>query len=35
MLLSLPMILAGAIIIVVAWRRETPKQITIPDQGTP
>src|ERR1700761_6044914 len=35
MLLSLPMILAGAIIIVVAWRRKAPKQITIPDQGTP
>jgi hypothetical protein len=29
------MILAGAIIIVVAWRRKAPKQITIPDQGTP
>jgi phosphatidylglycerol:prolipoprotein diacylglycerol transferase len=26
MLLSVPMIIAGAIIIVVAWRREMPKR---------
>src|SRR5580704_12385250 len=35
MLLSVPMILAGTIIIVAAWRRETRRQITLPDQGTP
>jgi hypothetical protein len=29
------MIVAGVIIIVVAWRRKTPEPITIPDQGTP
>ncbi len=27
MLLSVPMIIAGAIIIVLAWRRKTPKQV--------
>jgi phosphatidylglycerol---prolipoprotein diacylglyceryl transferase len=33
MLLSLPMIIAGAIIIVVAWRRKTANQMTPPLQG--
>ena len=32
MLLSVPMIIAGAIIIVVAWRREAPKQVQQIDQ---
>ena len=35
MLLSVPMIIAGAIIIVVAWRRKMPKQIPNPIRGTP
>jgi phosphatidylglycerol:prolipoprotein diacylglycerol transferase len=35
MLLSVPMIIAGAIIIVVAWRRRMPKQVPNPIQGTP
>ena len=35
MLLSVPMIIAGAIIIVVAWRRQMPTQIPNPIQGTP
>jgi phosphatidylglycerol:prolipoprotein diacylglycerol transferase len=35
MLLSVPMIIAGAIIIVVAWRRKMPTQIPNPIQGTP
>jgi phosphatidylglycerol:prolipoprotein diacylglycerol transferase len=35
MLLSVPMIIAGAIIIVVAWRRKMPKQVPNPIQGTP
>src|SRR6201986_1862981 len=35
MLLSLPMILAGAIIIVVALGRNATKPIPSPDQGTP
>jgi phosphatidylglycerol:prolipoprotein diacylglycerol transferase len=35
MLLSVPMIIAGAILIVVAWRREVPKQAHNPVQGTP
>jgi phosphatidylglycerol:prolipoprotein diacylglycerol transferase len=34
MLLSVPMILAGAILIVLAWRRQ-PMHEPIPDQGTP
>jgi len=34
MLLSVPMIIAGAIIIVVAWRRKMPKQVPRPIQGT-
>jgi phosphatidylglycerol:prolipoprotein diacylglycerol transferase len=33
MLLSVPMIIAGAIIIVVAWRRKTPRQFPNPVQG--
>jgi phosphatidylglycerol:prolipoprotein diacylglycerol transferase len=33
MLLSLPMIIAGAIIIVAAWRRKPTQQITPPVQG--
>jgi phosphatidylglycerol:prolipoprotein diacylglycerol transferase len=33
MLLSLPMIIAGAIIIVAAWRRKTANQMTPPLQG--
>jgi phosphatidylglycerol:prolipoprotein diacylglycerol transferase len=33
MLLSLPMIIAGAIIIVAAWRRKPAQQITPPVQG--
>ena len=33
MLLSLPMIIAGAIIIVVAWRRKAPTQLAPPLQG--
>jgi phosphatidylglycerol:prolipoprotein diacylglycerol transferase len=35
MLLSVPMILAGALIIVMAWRRNKPKSVPSPDQGTP
>src|SRR3981081_3875242 len=35
MLLSAPMIIAGAILIVVAWRRKTPRQLPNPAQGTP
>jgi phosphatidylglycerol:prolipoprotein diacylglycerol transferase len=35
MLLSVPMIIAGAILIVVAWRRKTPKQAPNPVEGTP
>jgi phosphatidylglycerol:prolipoprotein diacylglycerol transferase len=35
MLLSVPMIIAGAVIIVVAWRRRMPKQVPNPIQGTP
>jgi len=35
MLLSVPMIIAGAIIIVMAWRRKMPKQVPNPIQGTP
>jgi len=35
MLLSAPMILAGAILIVVAWRRKPPSREPNPDQGTP
>jgi phosphatidylglycerol:prolipoprotein diacylglycerol transferase len=35
MLLSLPMIIAGAIIIVVAWRRSTPKQLPDTVEGRP
>ena len=35
MLLSVPMIIAGAIIIVVAWRRKMRKQAPKPIQGTP
>ena len=34
MLLSVPMIIAGAIIIVVAWRRK-PRAISDPVEGTP
>ena len=34
MLLSVPMIIAGAIILVVAWRRKTVKQVAPPLQGT-
>jgi phosphatidylglycerol:prolipoprotein diacylglycerol transferase len=33
MLLSVPMIIAGAIIIVVAWRRKAPKQVPNPVSG--
>jgi phosphatidylglycerol:prolipoprotein diacylglycerol transferase len=33
MLLSVPMIVAGAILIVVAWRRPPPN--SLPDQGKP
>jgi phosphatidylglycerol---prolipoprotein diacylglyceryl transferase len=33
MLLSLPMIIAGAIIIVAAWRRKSANQMTPPLQG--
>ena len=33
MLLSVPMIIAGAILIVMAWRRETREQIQTPVQG--
>ena len=33
MLLSLPMIIAGTIIIIVAWRRNTAKQVAPPVQG--
>src|ERR1700692_3288977 len=35
MLLSLTMIIAGAIIIVVAWRREKPNRMPNPVEGTP
>jgi phosphatidylglycerol:prolipoprotein diacylglycerol transferase len=35
MLLSVPMIIAGAILIVMAWRRETREQIQKPVQGRP
>jgi hypothetical protein len=35
MLLSVPMIIAGAIIIVVAWRRQIPKHLAKPAQGRP
>jgi phosphatidylglycerol:prolipoprotein diacylglycerol transferase len=35
MLLSVPMIIAGAIIIVVAWRRERPNPVPNPVEGTP
>ena len=35
MLLSVPMIIAGAIIIVVAWRRQIPKHLANPAQGRP
>ena len=35
MLLSVPMILAGAIIIAAAWRRKAPKPAPAPLEGTP
>jgi phosphatidylglycerol---prolipoprotein diacylglyceryl transferase len=35
MLLSLPMVIAGAILIVVAWRRNNPRQVPDTAQGTP
>jgi phosphatidylglycerol:prolipoprotein diacylglycerol transferase len=35
MLLSVPMIIAGAILIVTAWRRETREQMQEPVQGRP
>jgi phosphatidylglycerol:prolipoprotein diacylglycerol transferase len=35
MLLSVPMIIAGAILIVVAWRRKSPRQIAEPAEGRP
>ncbi len=35
MLLSVPMIFAGAILIVTAWRRKTPEPILRPEQGKP
>jgi phosphatidylglycerol:prolipoprotein diacylglycerol transferase len=35
MLLSVPMIIAGAILIVMAWRRQTREQIQTPVQGRP
>jgi phosphatidylglycerol:prolipoprotein diacylglycerol transferase len=35
MLLSVPMVIAGAILIVVAWRRNNPRQVQNPAQGTP
>ena len=35
MLLSVPMILAGAILIVMAWRRKTREQMQKPVQGRP
>ncbi|HXO68945.1 MAG TPA: prolipoprotein diacylglyceryl transferase, partial [Bradyrhizobium sp.] len=34
MLLSVPMILAGAVIIVMAWRANRPAALPSPDQGT-
>jgi prolipoprotein diacylglyceryltransferase len=33
MLLSIPMIIAGIIIIVVAWRRKTVMRVAPPVQG--
>jgi phosphatidylglycerol:prolipoprotein diacylglycerol transferase len=35
MLLSVPMIVAGVVIIVLAWRRNTPTRNSHPAQGTP
>jgi phosphatidylglycerol:prolipoprotein diacylglycerol transferase len=35
MLLSVPMIIAGAIIIVVAWRRKPRQPVAAPAEGTP
>jgi phosphatidylglycerol---prolipoprotein diacylglyceryl transferase len=35
MLLSVPMIIAGSIIMMMAWRHKFPKHIPNPDQGTP
>jgi phosphatidylglycerol:prolipoprotein diacylglycerol transferase len=35
MLLSVPMIIAGAIIIVMSWRRKSPKHVSSSVQGTP
>jgi len=35
MLLSVPMILAGAVLVVVAWRRNMPTPHPKPDQGQP
>jgi phosphatidylglycerol:prolipoprotein diacylglycerol transferase len=35
MLLSLPMIVAGAILIAMAWRRKAKTPIATSDQGAP
>jgi phosphatidylglycerol---prolipoprotein diacylglyceryl transferase len=35
MLLSVPMVIAGGIIIVMAWRRKVPKQLPNTVQGRP
>jgi phosphatidylglycerol:prolipoprotein diacylglycerol transferase len=35
MLLSVPMIIAGSIIMMMAWRHKFPKHVPSPDQGTP
>jgi phosphatidylglycerol:prolipoprotein diacylglycerol transferase len=35
MLLSVPMVIAGATIIVLAWRRNTPKHVQNPAEGRP
>jgi phosphatidylglycerol---prolipoprotein diacylglyceryl transferase len=35
MLLSVPMVIAGAVIIVVAWRRKSPKRQQTPAEGRP
>jgi len=35
MLLSVPMIIAGAILVVMAWRRESPKRQPHPAESSP
>ena len=35
MLLSVPMIIAGAVLIVVAWRRKTPTPVPTAAEGQP